>query len=74
MLEKLEVLKTRRFLYEVLTNGVHVFLGYVSAKIPLLGIVIAAVFTAYEYLTSRTPLEVLTDYTEFIIGVLLGLA
>ena len=57
---------------EFTTNLVHIVLGYVSGKMPLLGILIAASFTAYEYIQSKTLKEVITDYLEFIIGIMLG--
>jgi len=57
---------------EFTTNLTHVLLGYISAKIPLLGILIAASFTAYEYLQSKNLKEVVTDYLEYIIGIMLG--
>ena len=57
---------------EFTTNLAHIVLGYISAKIQLLGIVIATAFTAYEYIQSKTLKEVVTDYLEFIIGLMLG--
>jgi hypothetical protein len=57
---------------EFTTNLIHILLGYISAKIPLLGILIAASFTSYEYIQSKNLKEVITDYLEFIIGIMLG--
>jgi mannitol-specific phosphotransferase system IIBC component len=57
---------------EFTTNLVHIVLGYISAKIPWLGILIAASFTAYEYIQSKNLKELMTDYLEFMIGIMLG--
>jgi hypothetical protein len=63
----------KSFLYEFLTNFIHIGLGYLAARLGVLGLLVAAAFTAYEYLTSKNKLELYTDYMEFVVGVLLGI-
>lgn len=60
--------------FELMTNLTHVLLGYVSSKIPLVGIIIAALFTTYEYMQCKSFKELFSDYVEYVIGILLGLA
>jgi len=63
----------RRFLYEFLTNLLHIALGYLAVRLGVAGLLIAAVFTAYEYLTSKNKGELFTDYLEFLMGMVVGL-
>jgi hypothetical protein len=62
------------FLYEYITNLIHISLGFISARYSQFGLFIAAAFTAYEYVTSKTKAELYTDYLEFIIGLIIGLS
>lgn len=64
----------KSFLYELVTNFIHIALGYLAARLGVLGLLVAAVFTAYEYLTSKNKLELYTDYAEFAMGLLLGIS
>ena len=66
-----DVGKIKSFFYEYLTNLIHIALGFIAAYDVRFGIFIAAAYTAYEALTSKNLKEVVTDYLEFIIGIML---
>jgi len=66
-----DVDKIKLFFYEYLTNLIHIFLGFLAAYDVRFGIFIAAAYTAYEALTSKSLRELIADYLEFIIGIML---